>query len=116
MKFGIATPARKRPGSGAGAGPGAAVKPLRLPAFFKRAPAFREALGPRNAAKASEASERPVEAACERTGAMPDASRAEALPRGRAGSARGAAAEESFVPERAEDGMIAPRLQAGMST
>ena len=65
----------------AGAAPDAAVKALRPPVFFKRASAFREALRLWSAAAAGEALERLVdaEAACKRTGAMPDALCAEAL-------------------------------------
>ena len=57
------------------------MKALRPPVFFKRADAFREALRLWNAADAGEALERLVEAeaACKRTGAMPDALCAEAL-------------------------------------
>lgn len=65
----------------AGASPDAAVKALRPPVFFKRAPAFRDALRLWDAAKAGEALERLVEAeaACKRTGAATDALCAEAL-------------------------------------
>ena len=65
----------------AGASPDAAVKALRPPVFFKRAPAFRDALRLWNAAKAGAALERLVEAeaACKRTGAATDALCAEAL-------------------------------------
>ncbi len=65
----------------AGAATDAAVKALRPPVFFKRAPAFRAALRLWSAARAGEALERLVEAeaACKRAGAMPDALCAEAL-------------------------------------
>lgn len=65
----------------AGAAPDAAVKALRPPVFFKRNRAFRDALRLWNAAAAGGALERLVdaEAACKRTGAMPDALCAEAL-------------------------------------
>ena len=65
----------------AGASPDAAVKALRPPVFFKRAPAFRDALRLWTAARAGGALERLVEAetACKRTGAATDALCAEAL-------------------------------------
>ena len=58
-----------------------AAKALRPPVFFKRAPAFREALRLSSAGRPGDALERLVEAeaACKRTGAMPDALCADAL-------------------------------------
>ena len=65
----------------AGSSPDRAVKALRPPVFFKRARAFREALGLWSAARAGLALDRLVaaEAACKRSGALPDALCADAL-------------------------------------
>lgn len=63
------------------AAPDDGAKALRPPVFFKRAPAFREALRLSSAARAGDTLERLVEteAACKRTGAMSDAFCADAL-------------------------------------
>ena len=65
----------------AGSGADRAVGALRPPVFFKRAPAFREALRLWSAARAGEALERLVaaEAACKRAGAVPGALCAQTL-------------------------------------
>ena len=65
----------------AGAGAERAIKALRPPVFFKRQPAFREALRLWSVARAGRALERLVaaEAACKRTGAPAEALCAEAL-------------------------------------
>ena len=93
------------------AAPDDAVKALRPPVFFKRAPAFREALRMSSAARAGEVLERLVEAeaACKRTGAMPDALCADAL----FGIARGG---ESAVSDRAGGCYARPLLTTGKST
>lgn len=65
----------------AGSPPGTALKSLRPPVFFKREPAFREALGLWSAARAGAALDRLVEAeaACKRSGALPATLAARAL-------------------------------------
>ena len=64
-----------------GASPDRALKSLRPPVFFRRERAFREALGRWSAARAGAALERLVaaEAACKRSGAVPEALCAQTL-------------------------------------